>query len=914
MTASEGISRALLDAAPDAMVAVDGSGSIILANRQAAALFGYEQTELVGQPVEMLVPDAVRSSHPRLRARYSADPRPRPMGASDQQLSARRRDGTEFPADISLSALETPDGLVVCAAVRDSTERVRAGEALRDSRRAATEAAERLRLLLDSTGEGIYGMDAAGRCTFVNRAAQAALGRSEAELVGRVVHDLIHHHRGDGSPYPWAACPTHTTLVTGVATRSDAEVFWKPDGTSFPVECITQPVLVGGVLQGVVVSFSDITERKRTTAALEAARAEALALARLKSDFLATMSHEIRTPMNGVIGMTGLLLDTALDPEQREFAETVRSSAQALLGIIHDILDFSKIEAGRLALEETDFDIEVTTEEVGELLAEAAHAKGLELAVFVDPALPPLVRGDPGRIRQVLTNLVSNAVKFTDTGEVVISVGPDGTSGGATVVLFEVRDSGIGIAPEQCERLFDAFTQADASTTRRYGGTGLGLAICKRLVELMGGEIGVESDLEKGSRFHFRVPLTSGRSSAPPTRRPDVAGARVLVVDDTAVNRTILSAQLGAWAMAITATSSGPEALAVARAAAAGGTPFDLVVSDFQMPGMDGIDLADALAAEVVPTPPVIVLSSAGGREEARGRAGDNCAAFLVKPARRSQLFDAISNALGAPPAGPRREATGDFAAPSGRGEWILVADDNPVNQRLATLLLERMGYRVDTVADGTEALEALTRVRYDAVVMDCEMPVLDGYEASAAIRRLDGPEADIPIVAVTASALSADVERALAAGMNAHVAKPIDRDELAATLARLVGGKEGAPGPPDRPQAPTGDVLDRAVVGALVDLVGTEAFADLVREYAAEATARLTTLRTAASAGDALGVATAAHRLVGSAGALGAVAAVAAARDVEQDAREGRIPSPDAVAGVEAAVTAAGHALETYA
>ena len=1186
MRPSEGTFRALLDAAPDAIVAVDADGLIVLANRRAEALFGYGREELLGQPVEIVVPDSVRAAHPALRARYAAGPRPRPMGAG-LQLAARRKDGTEFPVDVSLSAVETGDGLIVSAAVRDVTDRieaeaererlhalaererfraelrgaqqfravlesspvptaisrlvdgrivyaneamadavgwprhemvgrtaveldlwadpadrqqlvdevarngrvyavearlrrrngevfpvitssesvefdgercllgmsydisqrVRAEQALRTSQaqlktfmdhlpapaylkgvdgrylvvneaaaslfgrtpeavvgrtnhevlpaaladdatdrdravlstraplqeelsftagdgqrrwmlstrfpvvqdgrvvavggiatditerqrleREAREAAERARLLLDSTAEGIFGVDRDGRCTFVNRAAAEALGRPADELVGAHIHDVAHHRRADGSPYPWEECPTHRTLHTGEATRPDGEVLWRADGSSFPIEYDSHPVRVGGAIVGAVVSFSDITERTQWAAALEAAREEALEVARLKSDFLATMSHEIRTPMNGVIGMTGLLLDTDLDEEQREFAETVRNSAQALLTIINDILDFSKIEAGGLELEETDFDIEATAEEVGELLAETAHRKNLELAVFVDPVLPPSLRGDPGRIRQVLTNLVSNAVKFTASGEVVVTAGVAGYRGGAVVVRFEVRDTGIGIPAEARDRLFESFTQADASTTRRYGGTGLGLAICRRLVALMRGEIGVESDVGKGSTFWFTVPLGLGRGSRAPLRRADVAGARVLVVDDAEVNRVITGALLRSWGLDVIAVGGGDEALREAGDAAAAGRAFDLVVTDFQMPGMDGVDLADAMAAALEPLPPVIVLSSAGGREEARGRAGPNCAAFLVKPARRSQLFDAVSSALGAPPSRPRRAGAAHVARAAGATRArVLVADDNPVNQRLAALLLERMGYSVDTVGDGAEALDALGRIAYDAVVMDCEMPVLDGYAAAAEIRRREGAGRRTPIVAVTASALRTDVDRALAAGMDAHVAKPVDRDVLAATLDRLLGpgggrdplaagaGYVGAREAGDREagdlEAGDGErhVLDPAAVGALRELLDDDGFRGLAGMFIREAPSRTERLTAAVADGDVAEVANAAHRLTGSAGAFGVTRVAALSRAIEQEARQGRLPEPAAVAELLAAVAAATDAL----
>ncbi|HET7486694.1 MAG TPA: response regulator [Acidimicrobiales bacterium] len=799
-----------------------------------------------------------------------------------------------------------------------ATAEAHAALAQRERAERLLEAADRSRLLLEATANGIYGIDHEGRCTFVNRVAAEALGWEPADLEGTLVHDLVHHHDAEGVPVPWEECPVHVTIDEGRETRVEGAAFWRKDGTVFPAEMAARPVVDGGTVVGAVVSFTDITERMRWAADIEAAREQALVLARLKSEFLATMSHEIRTPMNGVIGMAGLLLDTDLDPEQREYAETVRNSARALLAIINDILDFSKIEAGRLELEEVDFDLGAAAEEVGELLAEEAHAKGLELAMFVDPALPAAVRGDPGRLRQVLTNLVGNAVKFTDAGEVVVAARVAESGDEVVTVRFEVRDTGIGIADDLQEHLFDSFTQADASTTRRFGGTGLGLAISRRLVEMMGGRIGVDSEPGRGSTFWFTVPLARA-APAPALRRGKLSGTRVLVADDSAVNRTILAAQLEAWGMEPTLVASGAEAVAVAQAAAVG-HPFEVVVTDFQMPGMDGIDLADVLNVALEPAPPVIVLSSAGGREVARGRGGDNCAAFLVKPARRSQLFDAIAVALGTAPErnrpSPGRPEPAVPEEARGRGMRILVADDNPVNQRLAALLLERMEYRVDTVGDGAEAVTAVFRGGYDAVVMDCEMPGMDGYQASGEIRRREAGSRHIPIVAVTASVLHTDVERALAAGMDAHVGKPIDRNELARTLARLLRDVDGpGDGTADRAlaaQAEAADerVLDSVTVDQLKQLDGNGDIRELLQMFLRDAPALVDRLAVAAGRGDAAEAAAASHKLTGSAGAFGALRVVHLAQDVEAAARDGAVPGPAMVAALRSALDAAIRAL----
>ena len=854
----------LLELSPAAIVTTDLDDNVTAWNAAAHELFGYTQAEALGRNIDDLIAKSDELHAEAVEVN-------RQIADGQVQLVTRRtrKDGTLADVDLRAAPILVGGETVGSYAIYHDLSDVHRQKQYFES-------------LLEISPTAIITVGLDDKVTSWNPAAEKLFGYTREEAVGRDIDDLI------------AASDDLRAEAREVNRRGSQQEYQlitrrtRKDGSLVDVQLLVAPVRLEGELVGRYGIYHDIGDLQRARQAAEEAT-------EAKSTFLATMSHEIRTPMNAVIGMTGLLLDTELTPEQRGFADVIRTSGDALLGIINDILDLSKIEAGKLELESRPFVLRDSVEASLDLVAASAAAKGLDLASLLDPEAPVALVGDATRLGQILVNLLTNSVKFTEEGEVVLSVEATrvstGDGGGDEVheLHFAVRDTGIGIPNDRIDRLFESFTQVDASTTRRYGGTGLGLAISKRLSEMMGGTMWVESEVGKGSAFHFTVKAQAAASPELVYARgahAQLAGKRLLVVDDNAVNREVVKRQASSWGMVSRDTGSPTEALEWIRR----GDPFDAAILDMQMPEMDGVALAREIRryrdARVLR---LVMLTSLGRRTEDVD-AGADFAAQLTKPIKASQLYEALISVFGEMPEEVRPvDARGGHGAVSAsRALQILVADDNAVNQQLALALLGKMGYSADVVTNGAEVLEALARRPYDVVLMDVEMPVMDGLEASRRINREWRAGRRPRIIAMTANAMQGDRETCLAAGMDDYLSKPIRREELMAALARSDPHAISADDSPPAEEVGDSDAVNLAQLEAAVD---DPAFVrELISTFLNDAPGLVGTLRSSLEQRNLEELRRAAHTLKSNGKTFGATTLAVLSEELEHSAQTGAL------------------------
>ena len=910
--------RAIFDHALDGIITIDDAGLVQSFNRAAERIFGWDEQEVLGRNLSMLMPPPDQEQHDGYLKSYMEGGTPKIIGIG-RLVTGLRKDGSRMPLELGISEMRLGDQRLFCGIVRDVTDRVASEDALRQSER-------KLRSYIEQTLDGVMVIDGSGRYLEANPAAARMLGYDEGELLERSVSDVLWPDEADRQ-----AGVAHFQRVAHEG-RSVGEVALRRKSGERLIADVNAVALGDGRYLGIMRDVTqrhiteqaleqqramleervaertevltrtnaalqeEILERKRAETELVAAREQALQAGDAKAAFLANMSHEIRTPMNAVIGMTALLDDTVLDGEQRAYVDTIRTSGDVLLSTINDTLDFSKIESGMLDLENRPFELGVCIEEAFDMLAPRAAEKNVDLLYELMDNVPHWLVGDSTRLRQVLVNLLSNAVKFTDHGEVCMTASVLKRDADHVQLRFAVRDTGIGIAPAEREHLFKAFSQADSSTTRKYGGSGLGLAICARLVRLMGGDIRVESEEGKGSVFWFTIHAGVAQNATTARYRsghaPELAGRRVLLVDDNPTNLQILQTQCTRWGMEVACATRGTHALALLEAE----LPFDVAVLDLHMPAMDGFQLARAIAAQCGNTaPPLVLLSSSGARSKNHAALAQ-FAARLAKPVKHSQLFAVLDQvihsdrAAAPPPPGRRMDATLAQRLPS----KILVVEDSVINQKLAVGILRKFGYSSDVANNGAQAIELVRVNRYDLIFMDLQMPVMDGLEATRHISAML-PRGRPRIIAMTANALPGDRERCIEAGMDDYIAKPILPAAVQTLIQRWAFHRHPGAGEP----ADVVSLIDDSVITELagLDEPGTTSMLQgLLLDYLSETPATLSAIKSHFHQSEPAQLARRAHKLAGTSASLGACGVADVCYRIEQHVSEGDLQSMHAL------------------
>jgi PAS domain S-box-containing protein len=870
----------LLTIADDAVIVADDQQRVVLFNEGAERCFGYPASTVLGQPIARLLPDALRERHGEHMRAFAASPRAARRMGERGDLRGMRADGSLFDAEASISHVELDGHTYFTAILRDVS-------AARQAARALTASEARFRSLAAAAPVGIFQTDADGACCYVNDRWCEIAGMSAIEAAGQGWLRALH---------PADRVSVSDAWRDAVASRRPFALryrFLRPNGNdSWVMGNAVASYDGAGRINGYIGTVTDVTESHQQAQALERAKSEAEAAMRAKSLFLANMSHEIRTPLNAVVGMTTLLLDTPLSPDQRDFVHTIRSSSDSLLEVINDILDYSKVDAGKLEIERRSFDLRRVVEESLDLVTPRALEKNLNLAYLIEDATPEALIGDPTRLRQVLVNLLSNAVKFTHQGEVLVTVDSQRIDEVSERVHFAVRDTGIGIAAEQLPRLFQSFTQVDASTTRKYGGTGLGLAISRRLAELMGGEVSAESEPGHGSVFHATVLVARASSSEPADflqhDAPALKGKRILIVDDNLSNRRILTQLALRWGMKPSTLPSALEALDRVRH----GEAFDVAVLDMSMPEVDGLELASEIRRRRDPDELPIVLLTSLGQRHADPRSG--LSASLSKPIKASLLFATLVALTGgaakidAPPQAPATWPAGSNSVKL----RVLVAEDHTTNQRVMLRLLHHLGCEADLAADGKQAVAAVRQRAYDVVLMDIQMPELDGVKAAREIVSYRGTDPLPRIVAMTANVMPGDREAYLEAGMDGYLAKPIELADLAAVLEQtaarakivaalphIVGGGE-----------PVLDHERLEHLRAIQDDNQPSLVRELIDQFIVESADHVQRLGDAHAAGDARTLRAVAHRFLSTTQNIGAQRLAALCAALERAARRNEL------------------------